>query len=335
MRMVAKVAGVSVMSVSNVVNGRYHLLRPGTRARIDEAIAKTGYRPHAGAQSLRLSSSRTVGLLVIDQTSSFLSEPFIAQIASGLSATLGREHYGMLLQAAPRLDLEDAMVFQPGRTDGVCVFLEGSDSYRAKLIERLAALHQPVVAFQEVGLPPELGDVCAIRQRDKDGGRLIAEHVLSRGAQRFAVLIPSILRPGASQRLLGVKSGLADLGEEPHCHVLACGDMSFASTQAAVSGYLEGHPLPDAFIALNDHMGIATMKLLRARGFEIPADVMVTGYNGMEYLQYADPLLTTVRSQAYQMGATAARTMLQRLDTGSFPEREIVLPVELSIGQST
>ena len=335
MRKVAIAAGVSVMSVSNVVNGRHHLLRPGTRARIEEAIAKVGYRPHAGARSLRRAQAMTVGLLVIDQTRTFLSEPFIAQIAGGLSATLGDENYGMLLQASPSLEVDETIVFENGRTDGVCVFLAGTDLYRAKLVKRLSQLNQPIVAFQEVDLPPDLPDVCVIRQQDRKGGRLIAEHVRERGARKFGVLMPSILRPGASQRLLGIRDGLAEFADEPHCTFIPCGDMGFAITQAAVGDYLDTHGVPDAFLSLNDHMGIAAMKLLRKRGLEVPRDVMVTGFNGMEYLQYADPVLTTIKSRAYEMGAAAARALLDRLTSGRFAEREIVLPIELVVGGST
>lgn len=335
MRLVAETAGVSVMSVSNVVNGRFELLRPDTRARIERAIAKVGYRPHAGARSLRRSRAMTVGLLILDQNGSFLGEPFIAQIAGGLSTALGDFNYGMLLQAAPRLDLNQTVVFEHGRTDAMCVFLEGDDAYRAGLIERLSKLDQPIIAFQEVGLRDGLQDVCVIRQRDFEGGVQVARHVRERGARSFAILTPGILRPGATQRLLGIRKGLGRLAGDDFCNVIPCGDMSFSATQRAVLKFLAGHKRPDAFIALNDHMGIAAMKLMRNQGLEVPGDVMITGYNNMDILQYVDPMLTTVASRAYEMGAAAAKAVLQRLETGRFAASEIVLPVELVLGGST
>ncbi|WP_108659577.1 LacI family DNA-binding transcriptional regulator [Acuticoccus kandeliae] len=335
MRKVAIAAGVSVMSVSNVVNGRFDLLRPDTRQRIEEAIAKVGYRPHAGARNLRRSRAMTVGLLIIDQSGTFLGEPFIAQIAGGLSATLGDYNYGMLLQASPTLDVEDSLVFEHGRTDAVCVFLEGSDGYRAKLIERLSKLDQPIIAFQEVGLRNDLPNVCVIRQHDLVGGQLIAQHVRDLGAKRFAVLTPGIMRPGASQRLIGIREGLGRDSGEKTCAIIPCGDMSFASTQAALLAFLADNPCPDAFLSLNDHMGIATVKLMKAQGLRVPQDVMVTGFNNMEFRQYADPLLTTITSHAYEMGAVAAKAILYRLEHGRFEETEIVLPVDLVVGGST
>jgi len=323
------------MSVSNVINGRYDLLRPDTRLRIEKAIAKVGYRPNAAARSLRSARAMTVGLLILDQHGTFLGEPFMAQIAEGLSTALGNYGYGMLLQTAPVLDVNQSVVFEHGRTDAVCLFLEGTDDYRAKLIDRLCKLEQPIIAFQEVGLRKELPDICVIRQHDFEGGEQLARHVREQGARTFAILTPGILRPGATQRLRGMKKGLGRYADEKHCAIIPCGNMSFTSTYEAVRTFLKDNPYPDAFMALNDHMGLTVLKILREDGLEVPRDVLVTGYNNMEFLMYADPRLTTITSRAYEMGTAAADAIMHRLEKGRFKSREIVLRVELVIGEST
>lgn len=323
------------MSVSNVINGRFDLLRPETRARIEAAIAETGYRPHAVARSLRRSSTMTVGMLVIDETRTFLGEPFIAELVDGLGARLGASSYGLLLQSSPRLEINQTIVFENGRTDAVCVFLEGSDRHRARLITRLARLNQPIIAFQEIGLSTRIPDVCIIRQRDFDGGAALAKHVLEKGAKRIVILTPGIMRPGATQRLKGMLHGLGPSAEPSRCTIVLCGDMSFESTQQALKAHLARHKTPDTVMALNDQMGIAAMRLFYERGMSVPGDVRITGFNSMAFRQYTAPILTTVRSQAHEMGQAAADAILNRLESGFFAESEIVLPVDLEIGGST
>ena len=82
-------------------------------------------------------------------------------------------------------------------------------------------------------------------------------------------------------------------------------------------------------------MGISAMKLLAARGIKIPDQVIITGFNAFEFWQYTDPVLTTVHSPAYEIGARGGEEILKRLAQGSFAQADIVYPVELQRGDST
>ena len=88
-------------------------------------------------------------------------------------------------------------------------------------------------------------------------------------------------------------------------------------------------------MALNDQIGIAILKLMKSKGLNVPEQVMVTGFNGFEFWQYSDPVLTTVRSPGYELGQVAGREMIERLKTGAFSKRSIKLPVELVPGETT
>ena len=88
-------------------------------------------------------------------------------------------------------------------------------------------------------------------------------------------------------------------------------------------------------MAVTDQIGIASLKLLKSRGFKVPSQVMVTGFNAFDFWQYSDPVLTTVRSPGYELGQAAGREMIQRLQTGAFSQKEIKLPVELVMGETT
>jgi LacI family transcriptional regulator len=88
-------------------------------------------------------------------------------------------------------------------------------------------------------------------------------------------------------------------------------------------------------LAANDQMGIAALLALTAAGVAVPQRAMVTGFNGFAFRDYTDPVLTTVRSAAYEMGAAGADAVLARLAEGRFPDRDIRLPVALLPGGTT
>ena len=117
--------------------------------------------------------------------------------------------------------------------------------------------------------------------------------------------------------------------------VVKCGDGEIGDTQAALDRDTAEHGLPDAIIAGNDQMGIAAMKLMASRRLKVPRDVAITGFNAFEFWQYTSPVLTTVRSPAYEMGARGGAEILKRLMDGRFERSEIVYPVQLQPGGST
>jgi LacI family transcriptional regulator len=88
-------------------------------------------------------------------------------------------------------------------------------------------------------------------------------------------------------------------------------------------------------VAANDQMGIAAMRLLQDRGVAVPEQVMICGFNGFEFSQYSNPMLTTVRSPAYGIGARGGYEMVSRLEDGSFASEIITLPISVQPGGST
>ncbi len=334
LRDVAAAASVSPMTVSNFINGKFQFMSEATRHRVQRAAERLGYRPHASARSLRLAERLSIGMIVIDEAPAFLADPFITYVVAGLSNYLGQRGYALVLQGMPMRELRDSPLVRHVLTDGVCVLLSGGDATRRACLRRLGELQQPVVAFQE-RRPRGVDDLCVVRQDDRRGGALIGAHLLERGARRLAVLRPALDWPAMREREAGLRAAVRKHGGRTRLDIVRCGDEMLHDTQVALAAYLDRHGLPDAVAALNDQMGIAAMKLLRRRGVRVPQDVLVTGFNAFDFWQYSDPLLTTVRSPAYEIGARGGEAMLRRLREGRFATRDIVLPVELQPGGST
>ncbi|RON51811.1 hypothetical protein BK665_18270 [Pseudomonas frederiksbergensis] len=322
------------MTVSNFVNGKFASMSPETRARVEQHIERSGYRPHSMARSLRLSERLTIGMIVFSDVPTYLSDPFTTNLVAGLSNYLNARGYGVLIQGVDPKSFKTSSVVRDIRTDGICTFLSGSDAQRQEDIEILLDLNQPVVAFQETLRFPDR-DLCIVRQDDRNGGRIVAKEAISAKTKRIVIILPKVHWPALIERSKGFRSAIRDSGIDAVVRVLKCQENSFQDIQAMLAREIEEYGVPDAVMAGNDHIGIAAAKLLLDRGYKIPADVTVTGFNAFDFWQYTDPVLTTVRSPAYEMGVRGAAALLDRLRTGAFAEPEIVFAVDLLRGGST
>ena len=332
-RDVALAAGVSAMTVSNLINERVGTMRAETRHRIEAEIKRLGYRPHSMARSLRLAKQLLIAMMIIDEQPHFLADPFTTHVVAGLSNELNSHGYGLLLQGIAPASFRDSRFVRGIRTDAICILLSGSDRVRRGIIETLLGLGQPVLVFQDT-LRFSGADLCTIRQADREGGRFVAGEALKLGARRLVMLVPAVHWPAIVERVKGVRATVAQR-PPAELRVLSCGDGELNDTQAALDTDIAEHGLPDAIIGGNDQMGIAAMKLMAGRGLQVPRDVAITGFNAFEFWQYTVPLLTSVRSPAYEMGARGGAEILKRLRSGRFDEPEIIYSVALQRGGST
>ena len=331
---VALAAGVSVATVSNVVNGRKGAVGEVTRAKVQQQIERLAYRPQSTGRGLRNARFNAVSILIIDEERSYLSNPFVGSVVAGLTEALNSSGFLAVLHGSPRGSLEDAMVIKQFGVDGLCVVLSGSTKQRLSLTQRLMTLGQPLVFIQESQPLPE-GDLCVVRQDDLDGGRQLGEHLIERGCRNVVAVLPSLEWPALQARVAGVRQAMARAKPKGKVKVVAAETEDFASVVKAVDRHLDAAPLPDAFVCGNDQLAIATMQTVKRRGHTVPADVRITGFNAFDFWQYTSPTITTVVSPAREIGVRAARAMIDRLESGGFAASDIVLPVQLQRGEST
>lgn len=329
---VATLANVSKMTVSNVINRRFGSMGQQTRATVEQAIAELGYRPHASGRSLKLAKRFSIGMVVIDESPTFLADPFITFLVAGLSNFLNQRDYGLVVQGMRADHLADAALIRRHETDALCVFLSGPRAEREKMIARFASLNQPVVVMQET-VPRETG-LYSVRQDDRDGSRQLARHLHSLGARQLYFLAPEIAWPAIEERIEGARSEI-DGNNGGNLLLVKCGDGGFDATRNALAEAVAKHGWPSAIMGGNDQMGIAALKWCIDQGKQVPADIMVSGFNAFETWRYSNPSLTTVVSPAYEMGETAGRILLAALQGTSVRPRELVLPVSLKVGGST
>jgi len=331
-RDVARAAGVTPMTVSNVVNGKLGEVGIKTRARVLREIQRLGYRRNANARGLRTKRRAAIGMLVLDTAHRYLRDPFITNLIAGLSNFTTEHAFSLVLQGIRPGELGKSPLLNQIETDGVCALLSGSPRERAAVVALLRDLRQPLVLFQE-HRAPKADDVCIVRQDDFAGGFAVGRQFI--GLKHVIMLVPGAEWPAMSERKRGVIAGLSKGGRSAKLRILRCGDESFDVTQAALAEAIRLHGMPDAIVGGNDQMAIAAIRLLQERGIRVPDDVKVTGFNGFESWRYTAPELTTVLSPAYDMGWRGGAEILGRLERGAFSHHDLVLPVSLSLGAST
>lgn len=322
---VAKASGVSPMTVSNVLNGRLQFVSPATKKRVEREIARLGYRRHANARDLRGATQRSIGMVIVDESPFFLADHFTCQVVAGLANVLNRADYTLTLQGMRGDQLSNSTIMRNIEVGGFCAMISGAPEERRTIVERLSALQQPLIVFQEA-FDLTRADYCVVRQDDHGGGRLLADHLLARRVKTFLVIVPRQGWPAIEYRVQGLREGLsADPSAE--IAIIESASESFAEVQAAVARYLDTYPLPGAIVGGNDSIATAAMLHLFDKGLRVPDDVRVVGFNGFEAHRYSRPRLTTVLSVPYDLGERAGEAMLQRLESGSFESKEYALPV--------
>ena len=337
---VARVAGVTKMTVSNVLNGRANRVSAATAESVMRVCADLGYRSDASASTLRTSRRMAIGIVIVDPNKNYLADPFSAAFLSGINDFLLTRRYSIVLHGVSR-DIESSPFLHRIETDGFCVFLAGTEKQRRAVAGRLMQLGQPMIFVQEalemiqsVGLDSH--NAATVLQDDYGGGALIAEHLLQGGLSgNVVMLVPEVEWPAMVAREAGFRSVLDRLDQRPRFHLLKCGDEGVAATQAAFASYIDSHGVPQIVFGGNDRMAIAAMKYLESRGIRVPGHVKVAGFNGFDFWRYCSPELTTVRSPAYELGQLSGSALVERIETGRFPFRQNLLPVGLIVNGSS
>ena len=337
MRQVAELAGVSVQTVSNHVNGRHQYMSEETSRKVAEAMRELGYHPNVTARSLRSAETRTLGFLVLDEHARFLADPLTDLVMAGVGDFARERDYGLLIQSSRPSDDADRLLTPvlESRVDGAFLLLSGPQAIRTEQIRRMGELTDRFVVFDE---PIDDPRIMSVRAADREGGRALAAHLIDRGHQRIALVGAEVPWAVVEQRLLGFRDAMeaAGLEVDPDLIRLEAG-WEPGSAVSIAEGLLSRADRPSAIICCTDLLAIATVHTARQMGLEVPSDVAIAGFDDFPFSHFASPALTTVRLPAYEMGRAACELLIDEL-TGAASaegERNLELPVELLVREST
>jgi DNA-binding LacI/PurR family transcriptional regulator len=326
---VAERAGVSVKTVSNVVNGYVHV-RPDTRARVMEAIEALDYRPNISARNLRLGRTGIIALAVPE-----LDIPYFAELAKHVVSAAARHGWTVLIDqtngdseqerlvaAGIRDHMIDGLIFSPLALTAADLDAGAKATPMVLLGERVA--HGPAdhVAIDNVA-----------------AARDATTHLIGLGRRRIAAIGAQHTAEAATARLR-----LAGFGEALHAAgitqdealVAPAPEWHRADGAAAMRTLLAAGPPPDAVVCFNDTLALGAMRALHEAGLRVPDDVAVAGFDDIEDGRFSVPTLTTVAPDKADLARVAVDLLAARLSTTEgAPPREQTVPHRLIAREST
>ncbi|MET8011820.1 LacI family DNA-binding transcriptional regulator [Streptomyces sp. NPDC005271] len=326
---VARQAGVSVGTVSNVIN-RPEMVAEGTRDRVQAAIERLGYVRSESARQLRAGRSRIISLLVLD-----MANPFFVDVASGAERAAREVDLGVIVcNSAQSVEEEAAYLalFAEHRVRGVLVTPADADGANLRNFRR----HDIPFVFVDREVPSEEG--CSVSVDDVEGGALAGRHLLAQGHRSLVYVSGPMQLPQCQDRRAGVLAALAEEGLPPEAllHIEAK-RLDVASGRGAGARLLGMSPRPTAVFCANDLLALGVLQALFAAGVSVPGDVALVGYDDIEFAAAAAVPLTSVRQPAFRMGRTAAELLIE--ETGEEAEghqhRRIVFRPELVVRDSS
>jgi DNA-binding LacI/PurR family transcriptional regulator len=326
---IARLAQVSPATVSKVVNNRPYVSAE-TRRRIERVIAETGFVPSQRARGLSQRRSYVLGLMVPYTSDQLFSDPHLLEIMRGIEAEANLREYNLLLSTARA----------PADAASACVRLLRSDVIDAAVVVETLDLQPFTAALTDQAAPwvvvgyAQQAATHTVHADDYGGALLAMHHLLALGHRRIG-LITSNPRPFAlEERLRGVRDGLSAVGLTLDDALIAVGDFSTASGEAAAQRLLACPQPPTAIFALNDRMAFGVVRAAADRGLRVPDDLSVVGFDDISQAALLTPALTTVRQPGYALGVAAARLLFALLD-GAHPAPPEPIPTELVLRGST
>ena len=322
---VAEEAGVSAMTVSNVLNGK-----PGasdeTRRRVTEVAERLGYQANFSARSLKAGRSGLIGVLTLDLTTQYSLE-----IVRGIADELAAAERELLINATYQdgiREMERIDFLSRGLVDGVLMVAPVLDPETVELVRRK---NFPCVVIdprdQDVSLPRVIVD-------NYEGMRRGAEHLLALGHTRIGYIRGESDMDSSSIRFQGFQDALALAGVEMDPRLVADCDFTYTHGFQAASAMIAEHR-PTAIAAGADLIALGAVDAARALGLSVPDEFSVLGFDDLPQAAQSFPGLTTVRQPLHDMGQTAARALLSLLDGQRLLLDRMQLPTELIVRGTT
>lgn len=318
---VARLAEVSIATVSRAIHNPEKVAKT-TRQRVNQAIAITGYTTNAMARSLRMGRSNMILVLAPD-----IGDPNFSSILIGLENEARSHGYGVLIghtQNDPERGLEYLKFLSSNQAAGLLLFTGHEPFGHREMTQRLP----PTVAVFE----PVFGSsIPYVGVDDTAGARKAAEYLLASGHRTIAFVGEAKTRLGHVRRRKGYDLALDAARIPAPQRMVIDGDGTIESGRLAVEQLFMRDTLPSAFMCVNDATAIGVMNGLSARGYDLPRDFSVIGFDDVPQATYMSPALTTVRQPRSAIGRQAMALLLDQLSTPLTDPREILIMPDLVV----
>jgi LacI family transcriptional regulator len=326
-REIARAAGVSIATVSRVINGRPDVA-PQTREAVLRVVREHGFSTNRNARALSGGRTGLVGVTV-----PIVEAAYFAVILSGAAEALYEQDMRVVLcptlhQHEREVTLLDRLMH--GTTDAAVLMLPEESNVELKALQRTGysfVVIDPRVALDE-GIP-------AVSAAHASGARAATEHLLSRGHRRIGAITGPAEWMASTERLNGYRAALAAAGVLPDPKLVVDSDFSIENGEEAAAALLDLPDPPTAIFGFNDNVAIGALHVARARGISVPEELSVVGFDDSEQAAIVTPALTTVRQPLAEMGRMAISLLLRLLEHQRVEAMSIELATRLVVREST
>jgi DNA-binding LacI/PurR family transcriptional regulator len=327
MKQIAESAQVSIGTVSHVVNGTAPV-REKLRKRVLEVIAHLGYQPSQLARGLRRDTTNMLGMVI-----PYITNPFFPAVVRGVEDVAFNKSYRVVLcntdndPAKEKAYIDELRSYRPA---GLLIIPASERSMSSELGYSIPQ-GIPLIFLDRRPLDWK-GD--AVMVANEEGAFQATQYLLKMGHTRMAMLSGPSHVTNAVERMAGFRRALAKNNVKITPEYVQETRFDRDSGYRSALRLLNMLPRPTAIFAANDMVALGALLAVREMGLRCPKDVSIIGFDDQDLCIFTDPALSSVHQSGYQMGATAARLLLERISGKKTRPQQIVLPTELRIRNS-
>lgn len=323
---IAKHAGVSIATVSRVINDNYNVSQD-IKDRVDQAINELNYYPNFVARSLKSDSTFTIGFVV-----SNISNKYFTSIAKALEDVVKKKGYNIIFcstEHQKKKELDCLMLLMSRKIDGLLINTTGeNDEFISTLSQKI-----PVILLdRKISNAMFKGD--CIVSNDIQGGYDLTQHLLSMGHRKIAVINGKLNVSTGSERFEGFRSAMSEVGIDVDNNYVYRydGDFTSESGYQAASKLMSLSERPTAIVSMNNEMTIGALRYFKSSNINVPEDISIASYGNMDNLDlmYIQPSVVTLN--LWSLGTKAGEMILERINDNDTGNREVIFASQLIIG---
>lgn len=320
---------ISAATVSRALKN-HPSVRKSTREKVLKAAKELGYQKNVFAKSLRMQRTHTIGLLVHE-----LKSNFITSVLAGVEKITTQAGYDLIIAHSSESSEKEA-------ANAISLFHKRVDGLIASLAFDTSN-YDHFQPFYEKGIPVNFfdriqqnGESSTVAIDNYKAGYAATKHLVEEGCKRIMIITASLKRNVYADRFRGYKDALLDHGLKYDENLLILNDLSEKAGIESAYYILKLNPRPDGLFVTNDFVAAVCMKVLKDNGVKIPADIAIVGFNNDAITKLVEPNLTTIDYPGRQIGEMAARNLIDRINAPSDLQKiDIIIPSELIIRQSS
>ena len=325
---IAKLAGVSAGTVSNVISGAF-VVSERSRRKVMDAIKTLNYQPNLIARSLKTNRTNTLGMIVPD-----ITVPFFAKVIRGAESAAREAGYFLSVldsENNPSREASMMALLRSQRVEGVLLIAAGGQEW----LGENEGTHSPIVCLDRLPEDLEVDSVCV---DDLRAAEMAVCHLLQMGHRRIAIITGPLTLKNEQERLRGYRRALKDAGVPVSSDLIWEGSFDQQEiSNLCQKGLLRRRKGPTALFATNGVTGLAALRSLYAAGMSTPRDIACVVFDEIMSEDFFRPAVTTVVQPAYDIGHRGVEVLLERLNqNGAKPQRQnIRLSATLVVRESS